>query len=134
MSGKKILMIVDDDKDNRLFFEIAVRELGINFECVCAENGLEAIELLDKMTVLPDYIFLDLNMPVMGGKECLKVLKMNAKLSGVPVIMYSTSNYMEDIESTKQLGAAYYMPKTPDVVRLPADIALAMVTVGGNRF
>lgn len=133
MSEKKILMIVDDDKDNRLFFEIAVKELGIYFECVCAENGLQAIELLNNMTVLPDYIFLDLNMPLMGGKECLKVLKTNPKLSKVPVIMYSTSNYMEDIEATKKMGAAYYLPKTPDVVRLPADIALAMVTIGGIR-
>lgn len=126
MSGKTVLMIVDDDKDDRFFFQLAVKELGKNYECTMAENGLDAIEKLQKMERLPDYIFLDLNMPLMNGKECLEELKKNEKLRNIPVIMYSTSDFKGDIDTTQKMGAAYYLPKPSNVLDLPHEITEAI--------
>ncbi len=121
-------MIVDDDKDDSFFFQLAVKELGKDYDCVSAENGLDAIEKLNKMELLPDYIFLDLNMPLMNGKECLTELKKSSTLCKIPVIMYSTSNFSDDIQSTKALGASYYLPKPANIVHLPENITLAMLS------
>jgi CheY-like chemotaxis protein len=126
MGGKTILMIVDDDKDDRFFFQLAVKELGKEFECIMAENGLDAIEKLKAMKRLPDYIFLDLNMPLMNGKECLEELKKNEKLRVIPVIMYSTSGFKDDIDTTQKMGAAYYLPKPANIVNLPTEITAAI--------
>ncbi|MGZ3900275.1 MAG: response regulator [Bacteroidia bacterium] len=133
MSGKTVLMIVDDDKDDRFFFEMAVKELGKGFECISAENGIDAIEKLQAMEQLPDYIFLDLNMPLMNGRECLTELKKNQKLKCIPVIMYSTSSFSEDMDSVRKLGASYYLPKPANIMSLPTDITTALKTAESSR-
>ncbi len=129
MDDKKLLMLVDDDKDDRFFFLLAVRELGESFECLFAKNGLEALEILKTAERLPDYIFLDLNMPYMNGKECLTELKNNSGLKDIPVIMYSTSTYEDDVNSTAKMGAAYYLSKPLDFSTLPDKILHAIEEV-----
>ncbi len=97
MRTHKILMIVDDDKDDRFFFRSAIRKNNPTFECIEAENGVDALEQLRKAEQLPDFIFLDLNMPKMDGRECLKELKKDKTLKKIPVIIYSTSTKLSDI-------------------------------------
>ena len=127
---KFFLMIVDDDKDDRFFFRNAVKEIDPSYECLEAQDGLEALEKLRKADTLPHFIFLDLNMPIMNGKECLMELKKDEKLKNIPVIIYSTSNYKEDIDSTRELGAVYYLTKLFDVTKLPDELIKAMETAG----
>jgi DNA-binding response OmpR family regulator len=67
--------------------------------------------LLNELPTMPEYIFLDLNMPRMNGKQCLAEIKRIKKLSDVPVIIYSTSKLESDITETRKLGATYYMTK-----------------------
>ena len=122
----KILLIVDDDSYDRLFFKNAIEEIDAAILCLEAGNGIEALELLKEATVLPDFIFLDLNMPLMDGKECLAELKRDAKLKDIPVIIYSTSDYIKDIEDTRKLGAAHYLTKTADIFKLPEYISDAI--------
>jgi CheY-like chemotaxis protein len=126
MNKKKLLMIVDDDKDDRFFFRRALRELGPGYECIEAENGLDAIAKLKEVSTFPDFIFLDLNMQLMNGKQTLKELKKDQRLQDIPVIIYSTSSYEEDIASAKRLGAAHYMTKQSDPFKLPEEIKKAM--------
>ena len=75
MKNQKILMIVDDDTDDRFFFRSAIRKNNPSYECIEAENGDDALKQLRKAKYLPDFIFLDLNMPKMDGRECLEELK-----------------------------------------------------------
>jgi CheY-like chemotaxis protein len=126
MSKGIILMIVDEDRDDRFFFKNALREIDEEYKCVEAFNGLDALEKLRSAEILPDYIFLDLNMPLMSGKECLIALKSDPVLSHIPVIIYSTSSYWQDIEITTTLGAAYYLTKVWDINKLPTEIINAM--------
>ncbi len=77
-----------------------------------AEDGYEAIEKLKTLPVLPDLIFMDINMPRMNGLECLAEIRRDANFSQIPVIMLSTST--EEIEVTRSLGAKAYIQKLGD--------------------
>jgi CheY-like chemotaxis protein len=61
--------------------------------------------------MLPDLIFLDMNMPKLNGKQVLREIKKTRSLASIPVIMYSTSFAPRDIEEIKELGAVFYLLK-----------------------
>ena len=126
MPDKKTLMIVDDDADDRYFFKRAVKKINELYECLEAVDGHYAIEQLRAALELPDYIFLDINMPRMNGRECLAELKKDIRLKNIPVIIYSTSTHSEDVELSIQLGAAYYLSKSSDIHQLPEQIINAI--------
>lgn len=100
-------MIVDDDDDDREFFCEAVDSIDPNIHCMNIENGETALHYLkDDSKIMPDYIFLDLNMPRINGKECLIQIKKLNHLKQIPVIIYTTSNHPQELEQTLQLGAS----------------------------
>ena len=103
--------MIDDDIDDQEFFVEAVKEVDPNIVCHLASSCDEGLELLNKSSVLPDYIFLDLNMPKVDGKKCLLELKKNARVKDIPVIIYSTSSLKKDIDETKAMGAVHFLTK-----------------------
>jgi CheY-like chemotaxis protein len=112
MTERKITcLLIDDDVDDQEIFMLALTQVNKKFNCMAVNNGYEALQQLKKIPVLPDYIFLDLNMPRMNGKECLKELKKNERLQNIPVIIYSTSSSLSDINDTRRLGAADFITK-----------------------
>ncbi len=105
-------MIVDDDEDDVELFCDALKDIDREVKCISASNGEDALIKLNKKDIpLPDYIFLDLNMPRLNGKQCLKRLKIDSKLRDIPVIIYSTSKLREDMEETRLLGAVHFLTK-----------------------
>jgi CheY-like chemotaxis protein len=108
----KTCFLVDDDVDDQEIFMAAVSEVDNSIDCVSVDNCEEAIEKL-KATHFktPDFIFLDLNMPRLNGRQCLAELKKIAHLQNVPVIIYSTSSLKKDMEETAQLGADMFLTK-----------------------
>jgi CheY-like chemotaxis protein len=125
----KNFMIIDDDADDRFFFKSALKKMLTSIECMEANGAHEAFELLRKAIQLPNYIFLDINMPRMDGRECLKRLKSDEKLKHIPVIMYSTSFSEESIIEFYKLGALSYLNKPTDLNKLPEQILEA---IGGR--
>ena len=124
MAKSQTIMIVDDDEDDIELFCEAVKDVDQNIECICAPNGEEALTKLSKENAsLPDFIFLDLNMPRLNGKQCLRKLKSSLKLRDIPVIIYTTSKLKEDVEETRQLGAASFLTKPNKVNDLRKAIA-----------
>ena len=119
-------MIVDDDKDDRFFFRSAIRKNNPSYECIEAEDGADALKQLQKAKHLPDFIFLDLNMPKMDGRECLKELKKDKTFKKIPVIIYSTSGYTVDVKVKKELGADFFLTKLSDIYSLPEELVNAM--------
>ncbi len=111
MALLKNVFLVDDDIDDQLFFTDALKEIDETIECTIANNGKEALEKLRKLDVLPEILFLDLNMPFMNGYECLSELKAEARLSEIPVVIFTTSNDPKDAELTHQLGANVFLSK-----------------------
>ena len=118
----KYFMIIDDDEDDRYFFKDVIKNLHSSIECLEANGCEEGIELLRTATKLPHFIFLDINMPRLDGRECLKRLKNDISLKHIPVIMYSTSFSKETIKEFQTLGASNYLHKPTDLNNLPKQI------------
>lgn len=114
MNPINTILIVDDDVDDQELLQEAIQSVDNTVRCLSAWNGEEALRLLQAANShLPDLIFLDLNMPRMNGKTFLAKIKQSDGLSHIPVVIYSTSKLEEDIEQTRQLGAARFITK-PD--------------------
>jgi len=108
---KKNVFLVDDDRDDREIFIEALAEIDNSCRCVTAENGEEAIKKLHANGFLPDFIFLDLNMPRMNGRECLVEIKNIKRLEEIPVIIYTTSSLQREREELVRLGASMFLTK-----------------------
>jgi len=125
-----LILAVDDDPDDRGLFLEAINRISPSIKCIEAGDGDEAYELLtNTMTVLPDMIFLDINMPVMDGKTCLKLLRGNDILREIPVVILSTNLTERDIRDLSNLNADFLVkPATfPKLVE-----ALSAIFISGG--
>lgn len=120
------LLIIDDDRDDINIFAEALQEIDETIKFFSFVESENIIDSLDKLPVLPDYIFLDLNMPKVTGKECLVQLKANPRYAPIPVIILSTSVFLKDIREAKELGASYYISKANNFPALKASISFIL--------
>ena len=108
------ILLADDDADDRFFFRAALSNSAINAELTTVENGQQLIDFL--ATALnasaPDVIFLDINMPGIDGKACLREIRHQGQFADTPVIVLSTSTRVKDIDETYRDGANMYISKT----------------------
>jgi CheY-like chemotaxis protein len=109
--NKKIIFLADDDSDDTEMFSEALLGIESDITFHCADNGREALQKLNELTALPHLIFLDINMPVMNGWQCLKVLKAEDRYKHIPVVMISTSTHPQDTTFAADLGAISYFTK-----------------------
>ena len=109
------IILVDDDEDDRLFFTDAFEELKISTKIQTFKDGVELMDYLNSdEVVLPEILFLDLNMPKKNGIECLNEIKANSKFNNIAIAIYSTSSSEEHIEETFVKGANIYIKKPSD--------------------
>ena len=112
--NKKILLI-DDDADDRKYFQEALAEIDATIEFVQAKDGQQALEILRDLNIsLPNYIFLDLRMPRISGKQCLAQMQLDERLKSIPIIIYTTSNVIEESVDFASLGAVHFISKPSD--------------------
>ncbi|AYN68915.1 response regulator [Euzebyella marina] len=125
MSTKPMkVVLVDDDEDDRMFFADALQEIDLKTDLTEFHNGQELLDYLTgSCTEFPQLIFLDLNMPVMDGFECLKKIRSNPKFEDLVVAIYSTSSSERDIEETFVNGANIYINKPNKFEELKKTIA-----------
>jgi len=114
---QKMILIVDDDPDDVQFFCNALYESNKPYYCISVTNAEEALLFIETTLINPEFIFLDLNMPRVDGKECLIKLKSNPQSKDIPVIVYSTSSHKKEIEEVYKLGAAKFITK-PDSMKV----------------
>ena len=113
------ICLADDDEDDRLFFTDAFDELKINTKVKTFNDGVELMNYLNsENSILPNVLFLDLNMPKKNGVECLLEIKQNEKFSDIAIAIYSTSSSEEHIEETFVNGANIYIKKPNDFENL----------------
>ena len=121
MAGKKnglkneavVVLNIDDDPEDLEIFYKAVKTVNPLAKCLLARDAKEALSIL-RDTIVPDYIFLDIHMPMMDGKTVLSELRQNKKLEAVPVVMYSTRINPRETEEYAALGANQFLNKHND--------------------
>jgi CheY-like chemotaxis protein len=145
ITGKTIsntvhVALADDDVDDRELFEEALSRIDRAIKVQVFKNGTELISFLEN-NISPQVIFLDLNMPGLSGKECLRKIRSMARLKSIPVIIYSTSASEKDIRDTYCDGASLYVLKPVSFNLLVSFIEQAFmidwdetVRVPQNRF
>lgn len=113
------IALADDDEDDRLFFTDAFEELKIDTKVMTFNDGVFLMDYLNsEAAVLPNVLFLDLNMPRKSGIECLKDIKADKRFNDISIAIYSTSASEEDIEKTFVMGANIYIKKPSDFASL----------------
>lgn len=111
--------LIDDDMDDHDIFSYAMEKADKNVQCVFANDGVQALEKIrSEETFIPDYIFIDMNMPRMNGQQCLVELKKIDRLKSIPVFMYSTSADPQEIAENLKLGATDFIIKPSNVMEL----------------
>ncbi|HYG14974.1 MAG TPA: response regulator [Bacteroidia bacterium] len=106
-----LIYIIDDDTDDCELLQSVLSSINSFIQCITARDGNEALKVLKDLIILPDVIVLDLNMPMISGKEVLKELKRDEALSKIPVIVYTTSSDERDKTDALRFGAAQYIVK-----------------------
>lgn len=105
------ILLVDDDEDDRDIFREAVSIVKPDCVLKFATDGEQGLSQLHQSSDLPDYIFLDVNMPKMDGREFLKHVKADPQYSNVPVVIYSTSNHASEMGKYFKMGASNFITK-----------------------
>ncbi len=109
------VLLADDDPDDQLLFREAFEGIKIKTQVDTVKNGLELMDFLQKDdAILPHLLFLDLNMPMKSGMDCLQEIRKNPALKDIAVVIYSTSSTDRDIEESFVKGANVYLQKPND--------------------
>jgi CheY-like chemotaxis protein len=116
------IVMADDDPDDRMLVRDALSETHAPQQLDCVTDGEELLDYLHRrgqyanrpVDQQPRIILLDLNMPRKDGREALKEIKSDPTLRQIPVVILTTSNAVEDIQRTYDLGASSFMIKPRD--------------------
>lgn len=116
----KNIFLVEDDADDQDFFIEALNNIKNTSLFGIANNGKEALDKLMHSDFIPDIIFMDVNMPLMNGIECLRAIKRFPRTKHIPVIMLSTA--AEQPQLWQELGAKGYIKKPSDLTLLQTEL------------
>jgi len=105
------ILLIEDDMIEVMKLNRAKSSLQLNHNIAEANNGEDALKLLEQKDNLPDIILLDLNMPKINGIEFLKILKADDRLKYIPTIILTTSNNQRDLLECYKVGVAGYILK-----------------------
>jgi CheY-like chemotaxis protein len=106
----KSILYVDDDPDDREFLYNAIKNINTDIEVILAENGLVALDYLKNIKEkkdLPGLIVLDLNMPMLDGRETLIRIKEDATLSSMKVVVFTTGENPNEKQAFNEMGIQY---------------------------
>jgi len=116
-------LMIDDDVDDHEIFELALQQIDTSITCDFAHDGVAALSKLSSGEMSkPDYIFLDLNMPRMSGRQVLQELKKFDELKDIPVVVCSTSSESVFANEAKELGAVAYIVKPSSLRELVKNL------------
>lgn len=117
--NKSIILMAEDDADDRLLAKDALTECGMADQLRFVENGEELLDYLSRRNKYADpessprprLILLDLNMPRLDGREALRQIKCDPVLRNIPVVVLTTSKAESDITRIYELGANSFIAK-----------------------
>src|SRR6201989_3510630 len=109
---KRTFLLADDDPDDVEMFREALLIIDPSIVFYHVQDGRGVLDILrDKDIEKPDIIFLDINMPIMNGWECLASLKQYESYRSIPVFIYSTASHIKEVERAIEMGAVCFFTK-----------------------
>jgi len=125
---KPIILYAEDDLDDFEALQDALQQITSDYTLIHVKHGEETIRYLsNESNVKPSLIVLDLNMPIMDGKEVLKWVKNEAALKEIPVIIFTTSSREDDIRLCQSYNCSFF--RKPTLYRDLLHIAQVMLTM-----
>ncbi|MEO5967061.1 MAG: response regulator [Ferruginibacter sp.] len=126
----RTILCVDDDADDRELLGDIMNKVAPEVIVVFAEDGLQAMDLLQKgheLKNLPCLIVLDLNMPFLDGRQTFERIKANPNYDNIPLVILSTSDSPADKDSFKKGGIPFFVK--PVEMSVLKNIAQQMVNI-----
>jgi CheY-like chemotaxis protein len=129
-----LLMLIEDDVDDQEIFRYAIDRIPGEHTILMFENGREALDYLCREAlVMPDHIFLDLNMPLMDGREMLWKLKEHPVLKKIAVTVFTNSLWKKDSEFAQMFGAKHYIIKPSSMNSVVDSVKYVLETATMGR-
>lgn len=113
-------LCIDDDPEDLEVLTEAIGKIDPGSVCITANNGQKALEMLQVLR--PDFIFLDINMPVMDGRQTLRAIRLHHAFKQVPVCILSTTITDTQRELLMKTGADYCLKKASTFADLYSTI------------
>jgi CheY-like chemotaxis protein len=126
------ILIAEDDKDDFLLLKEAIEDALPKFNIEHSVDGITFLQSSGK-GLEPDLIFLDLNMPKKSGFDCLLELRQMERLQSTPVIIYSTSSAVDDIDRCYKNGCTLYLVKPASFKDLVTQVKKIFFRLGLPR-
>ena len=118
------MLLADDDEDDRMLFRDAVAEINPLVSVQTVNDGEELMNYLATFAVfLPELLFLDLNMPLKNGFQCLEEIRQNELLQDLLIIIYSTTANPKEVEEVYNKGANLFIKKPSSFTELRRILA-----------
>ena len=124
----QVCLIVDDYGTARRLIKDSLQQIG--FSCLEAENGNQAIALIQQATL--DLVIADVNMLEMNGIELLKEIRSDDNMKDLPVILTMLEPFKNLISNATKLGMNDYLVKPFDVFTLSKTLDKVINTTGGE--
>ena len=112
------ILLAEDDLDDYMHFELAIKEISIPVYLRHAKDGEELFIKLKE--AIPDLLFLDIEMPCKNGIACVLEIRRNPDYNFMPVIMFTSHERQSFIEESYKSGANYFLMK-PSTVKALAE-------------
>jgi CheY-like chemotaxis protein len=124
---QKMILLIDDDEDDTDAFCEALHKSNLPFYCITMSNVNNALSFLENSLIEPEFIFIDIHLPKINGKEFLKRLKGTPRFKSIPAIIYSATKQKSEIEEVYSLGADYFVTK-PSTLELMIHVITRILT------
>jgi CheY-like chemotaxis protein len=107
------ILLVDDDEDDRYIFQEGFVQAGCKNEFIQFESGNKFLDYLKTINreAFPSMVLLDLNMPIVDGREVLRAVKQSSDWNHIPVVVFTTSKLDSDRKTCYELGANCFITK-----------------------
>ncbi len=130
MSAHDSILLVEDDPTDVFLMERSFVKAAVTQKLLVATNGMEAIEVLSRPpsggpeSSLPCLVVLDLKLPLKSGLEVLQWIREQSLVRRIPVIIFTSSSYRDDINGAYDRGANGYFLKTGSLEKMRDLVSL----------
>ena len=129
MNSKSLILLVDDDPDDLMLLKDAIDSLGGNYQFIEAYDGRSALNLLRQSNLdgnLPVLVVLDINMPILDGREMLAIMKSDPELKELASVVFTTSSNPGDINYCRQFNVQLFTK--PFNITMLKDVASQIIS------